>query len=159
MALFYSPPQQLNCPLGSLWWIQGCVCVTSSAALCLCRLIGPRPLCGLQGLRHNWSRETGSVKFRAANHTFLIGERERGRAEGFRIGRIWMPLWFRPSAVTGTWMLRVEESDGNDPGVCLMHNHQRMRMLSHKQRDDEGLNALTFRRAVFVHIEQMIPDS
>lgn len=50
--------------------------------------------------------------------------------------------------MTGTWMLQEEESDGNESAVCLMHNYQRMSMLSHKQRDDVVLNKLILMREI-----------
>lgn len=49
-------------------------------------------------------------------------------------------------------MLRVEESDGNEPGVCLMHNYHRLSMLSHNQGNDVGLNKLMFMMVIFLHI-------
>lgn len=37
-------------------------------------------------------------------------------------------------------MLQEQESDGNEPEMCLMHNYHRMSMLRHNHGDDVGLN-------------------
>lgn len=86
----------------------------------------------------------GSVKFRPANHTPLIGESDGWRAGPRALDRSDL------ECLRG-FLHRFRgrrESDGNEAGECLMPNCQRTSTLGYKQGDNVSLNKLVFMMCV-----------